>query len=159
PTVPFYSLLMSAAQTGYKRDGASAYFSQSLPPLEFEYSLAEIDETVREIDQESLKNLPVGLDSNNYRWVDLDGEGVPGILTEQSGNWYYKPNLSPVNQQMVDGEPLTLPRLGPVEVVRKKPSLAALASGSQQLMDLSGDGQLDLVEFEGDAPGFYERTE
>lgn len=159
PSRPFYSYLLSATQTGYKRDGATAYFSKSLPPLGFEYSQAEIDETVREIDQESLKNLPAGLDGNNYRWVDLDGEGVSGILTEQGGGWYYKPNLSPVNQQLVDGEQITLPRFGPVEVVRRKPSLAALANDRQQLMDLSGDGQLDLVDFEGNTPGFFERTE
>src|SRR5215469_13728076 len=158
PTKPFYSYLLSATQTGYKRNGATAYLSKSLPPLEFEYSQAEIDETVRDIDQKSLKNLPAGLDGNNYRWVDLDGEGVSGILTEQGGNWYYKPNLSPVNQQAVNGAQLTLPRFGPIELVRREPSLAALASGRQQLMDLSGDGQLDLVEFEGDTPGFFERT-
>ena len=40
---------------------------------------------------------------------------------------------------------------------RAKPSLAALNSG-QQLMDLAGDGQLDLVTLGGSAPGFYERT-
>jgi len=159
PTKPFYSYLLSATQTGYKRNGATAYFSKSLPPLEFEYSQAEIDETVREVDQESSKNLPAGLDGNSYRWVDLDGEGVSGVLSEQGASWYYKPNLSPVNQQTVDGALLTLPRFGPIEVVRREPSLAALASGRQQLMDLSGDGQLDLVEFEGDTPGFFERVE
>lgn len=159
PTRPFYSYLLSATQTGYKRNGATAYFSKSLPPLEFSYSEAEIDETVRDLDQKSLQNLPAGLDGNNYRWVDLDGEGVSGILTEQGGSWYYKPNLSPVNQQTVGGAQLTLPQFGPIELVMREPSLAALASGRQQLMDLSGDGQLDLIGFEGDAPGFFERTE
>jgi RHS repeat-associated protein len=31
--------------------------------------------------------------------------------------------------------------------------------GRQQLLDLSGDGQLDLVNFSGVAPGFFERTD
>ena len=31
--------------------------------------------------------------ASNYQWVDLDGEGVSGILTEQAGAWFYKPNL------------------------------------------------------------------
>ncbi len=39
-----------------------------------------------------------------------------------------------------------------------KASLAALGSGRQQLLDLAGDGQLDLVSFAGPTPGFYERT-
>src|ERR1700730_5677887 len=36
--------------------------------------------------------------------------------------------------------------------------MASLAGGRQQLLDLAGDGQLDLVAFSGSAPGFYERT-
>src|SRR2546429_3304721 len=43
--------------------------------------------------------------------------------------------------------------------VAAKPSLAALGTGRQQLLDLAGDGQLDLVTFAGPTPGFYERTQ
>jgi RHS repeat-associated protein len=158
PSQPFYSYLLSATQTGYVKSRAG-YLSNSLPPVQFEYTQAVIDETVSDIDPASLENLPSGLDGSQYRWTDLDGEGVSGILTEQGGTWFYKPNFSPANQQMVDGEPLTVPRFGPVEIVASKPSLAALGSGGQQLMDLSGDGKLSLVEFEGPCPGFYERTD
>ena len=77
--------------------------------------------------------------------MDLDGEGVSGILTEQADAWFYKPNL---------GEG----RFGSLQMVPAKPSLAALGSGRQQLLDLAGDGQLDLVSFAGPTPGFYERT-
>jgi hypothetical protein len=77
--------------------------------------------------------------------VDLDGEGISGILTDQADAWFYKHNLG-------EGH------FGPLEVVRQKPSLADL-SGPQQLIDLAGDGQLDLVTFGGPSPGFYERTE
>jgi RHS repeat-associated protein len=159
PSQPFYSYLLSATQSGYVRNPAGGYFSDSLPPLEFEYTQAQVDQTVRDIDPESLKNLPSGIDGARYRWVDLDGEGVSGILSEQGGSWFYKPNFSPANQQVVDGEQLTVPQFGPVELVVSKPSLASLGAGQQQLMDLSGDGQLDLVEFEGPTPGFFERTE
>ena len=38
------------------------------------------------------------------------------------------------------------------------PSTAALSGGRQQLMDIAGDGNLDLVTLEPPAPGFYERT-
>jgi hypothetical protein len=37
------------------------------------------------------------------------------------------------------------------------PSPANL-SGGQPLLDLAGDGQLDVVEFDGPLPGFFERT-
>ena len=159
PTQPFYSYLLSASQSGYVRNPAGGYFSSLLPPVEFEYTQAQVDETVRDIDSESLKNLPFGIDGTKYRWVDLDGEGVSGILTEQGGSWFYKPNYSPANEQTIDGTQLTLPQFGAVEVVASKPSPASLASGKQQLMNISGDGRLDLVEFEDPTPGFYERTE
>ena len=134
PTQPFYSYLLSATQAGYTRNGAGGYLSNSLPPLEFEYTKAAVDETVREIDPDSLINVPYGLDGHHYRWVDLDGEGLSGILTEQAGNWFYKANLSPLNQQTIDGTQYTLPRFAPLEVVGKKPSTAAFNSGRQQLL-------------------------
>jgi RHS repeat-associated protein len=158
PTKPFYSYLLSATQRGYRRDGKGGYLSNSLPPLEFEYTEAVVDETAREVDRLSLENLPYGLDGSKYRWVDLDGEGLPGILTEQGTSWFYKANLSPIPQQQIGGSEVTLARFAAVEVVARQPSLAALSRGSQQLLDLSGDGQLDLVDFQSATPGFFERT-
>ena len=159
PSQPLYSYLLSATQSSYRRSGASGYLSDSLPPLEFEYTQAMVDETVRDVGPESLMNLPYGLDGTNYRWADLDGEGLAGILTEQAGSWFYKANLSPVNEQLISGERYTLPLFAPVEVVARQPSTAALSKGRQQLFSVSGDGQLDLVEFQGPAPGYYERTD
>jgi len=150
------SVLRSVIQSGFVRDdsrpmvvrGALHYFTylkKSLPPLEFEYSRAEIQDDVRELDAASLENLPAGLDGSTYQWVDLDGEGVSGILTEQAAAWFYKSSLG-------DG------RFGPLREVAPKPSLADLSGGRQQLLDLAGNGQLDLVAFSGPTPGFYERT-
>jgi RHS repeat-associated protein len=158
-TQPFYSYLLSATETGYVRQSGGGYLAKSLSPLQFEYTEAVVDETVRELDSESLQNLPTGIDGSQYRWTDLDGEGVSGVLTEQGGRWYYKPNYSPANPQTVNGEQITVPQFGAVQVVALQPSLASLSSGRQQLMDLSGDGKLDLVEFDGPSPGFFERTD
>jgi RHS repeat-associated protein len=159
PSQPFYSYLLSTTQSGYRRDGAGGYLSDSLPPIEFEYTQATVDETVRDVTSASLRNLPYGLDGMNYRWVDLDGEGLSGILTEQAGSWFYKANLSPVNQQLISGNWNTLPLFAPVELVARQPSTAALGQGRQQLFSVSGDGQLDLVQFQGPVPGYYERTD
>jgi RHS repeat-associated protein len=158
-TEPFYSFLLSATQTGYVRRDTGGYLARSLPPLEFEYTDAEIDETVRDIDGASVRNLPAGLADASYRWVDLDGEGVPGILTEQGGSWYYKSNLSPSNQQSSTGTDVTLPRFGPTQRLALQPSPASLNTSRVQLMDLSGDGNLDVVAFEGPTPGYFERTD
>jgi RHS repeat-associated protein len=153
----FASFIRSVTQSGYVRDddrpaeirdGVNyvTYLVKSLPPLEFEYSKAIIQDTIRELDPASLENLPAGLDGTTYQWVDLYGEGVSGILTEQADAWFYKPNQG-------DG------RFGPLQTVAATPSAAALSGGNQQLLDLAGDGQLDLVSLTGPTPGFYERTQ
>jgi RHS repeat-associated protein len=159
PSQPFYSYLLSVTQQAYRGTGAGGYTSDSLPPLELEYTQATVDETVLDAGLDSLRNLPGGLDGTNYRWVDLDGEGLSGVLTEQAGSWFYKANLSPVNEQTVSGERRTMPLFAPVELVGRQPSTAALGSGRQQLFSVSGDGQLDLVDYSGPAPGYYERTD
>jgi RHS repeat-associated protein len=157
PRNPIYSFLVAVAQTGYKRAG-TGYLSKSLPPLEFEYTEPAIDESIREVDRASLENLPQGLDGARYQWVDLDSEGISGILSEQAGSWFYKRNLSPVGSPNEPGSQPSPARFAPAELVRRKPSLGTLGGG-QQLLDLAGDGQLDLVQFDAPTPGFFERTE
>ncbi len=151
---PIASFIANITQSGYVRqptdDQPNQYLKKSLPPLEFKYSQVPSPEQlaqqpIQEVDTESLENLPYGLDGTNYQWADLDGEGLSGILTEQAEAWFYKPNMG-------GG------KLGPLQKVAVKPSLAALSGGRQQLLDLAGDGQLDLVELNGPVSGFYERT-
>lgn len=145
-----YSFLRSVVQTGYARRPDGSYRARSLPPVEFEYRQATLSVRVAEVDAGSLENLPYGLAGAAYRWVDLDGEGIAGILAEQAGGWYYKRNLSPVAGSGAS--------FGPLEQVAGRPSGAALAGGRQQLRDLAGDGQLDLVDL-GSVAGFYRRTD
>jgi RHS repeat-associated protein len=141
---PIASFITSVTQSGYVRQTSGTYLKKSLPPLEFEYSEAVVQNEVHEIDAESLENLPYGLDGTRYKWADLDGEGISGVLTEQANAWFFKPNIGKG-------------RFGPVQLVGLKPSIANLNAG-QQLMDLAGDGQLDLVQFAGPLSGSYERT-
>lgn len=145
------SFLQSVRQDGFRWDReAGNYLRASLPPVEFVYSKAEIqdalddaDDRIHWLDSTDFENLPVGLDEGTYRWVDLDGEGISGILTEQGGGWFYKSGLGDA-------------RFGPMRLLPSRPT-ASLASGGQQLVDLHGDGQLDVVAFEGPTPGFFER--
>jgi Salmonella virulence plasmid 65kDa B protein/Insecticide toxin TcdB middle/C-terminal region/Insecticide toxin TcdB middle/N-terminal region len=153
---PIYSLLLSVTQTGYQRDPTGGYIQKSLPPVAFTYSEPNIDETVRDIDPLSLENLPYGLDGARYQWVDLDGEGLSGILTEQGDGWFYKRNLSAINAVQTNGVEHLEARFAPVELVASKPAIA-LASGAQ-FLDLAGNGQLDCVALRSATPGFYERT-
>ena len=162
---PIASFISSVTQSGYVRqpieDQPNRYLKKSLPPLEFAYSqvpkpeeLAE--QPIREIDAESMENLPIGLDGASYQWMDLDGEGTSGILTEQADGWYYKRNLSANTLVREDGhEPRA--RFGPLELVASKPSIGL--AGGAQFLDFAGDGQVDMVQMEGAVRGFYERTE
>jgi len=146
-TRPVYSFLKQVVQTGWKQEGG-ATTRRSLPPVEFEYTEPIVQELVEEVDPRSLENLPIGLDGSIYRWTDLHGEGIPGILTEQTGAWFYKRNLSPLANTAT---------FAPLEAVALKPNLAL--AGGAEFMDLAGDGQPDLVVMEGPTPGLYEHDE
>lgn len=135
------SCLVGIEQAGYLRQDDGNYLRQAVPPLVLGYSEAAVDATVREVG-----GAPVaGIDGHHRRWVDLDGEGIPGVLSEQCGAWYYQRNLG-------NG------MLAPAECTLDQPSLAQLCKGRQQLTDLAGSGRLDLVQYDGPMAGFYERT-
>jgi RHS repeat-associated protein len=155
---PVVSCIGSVTQRGYKRAGAG-YATRAMPPLEFEYSRPTIREEVREVEGESVENLPSGLDGSRYQWVDLDGEGLSGVLTEQAGGWFYKRNLSAAGVRLEEGAETFPARFAPAEVVGARPSLAGLSAGRLQFLDLAGDGQPDLVRFAPPLSGFYERTQ
>ncbi|MGB6066389.1 MAG: toxin TcdB middle/N-terminal domain-containing protein, partial [Desulfomonilaceae bacterium] len=149
-----YTFLTSVKEVGYVKDG-TGYKSAEMPPVEFTYTKAEIDETLHTPDASSMENVPYGVEGRRYRWVDLDGEGSPGILTEQAGGLFYKRNVS--NKPAADGT--VTARFEPEELVAFKPSLAEIGKGGQHLMDLKGDGELSLVQFSRPVAGYYERSE
>jgi len=144
---PIGSFLTAIVQSGYTRSPDGAYLKKSLPVVELGYtpSLLEDDEPgpfpLKEADA---ANLPEGIDGTNYRWVDLDGEGISGVLSEEASGWYYKRNL---------GEG----RLAASQLVARRPALS-LGARDARLLDVGGDGQLDLVDLAPGLGGFYERV-
>ncbi len=143
---PVYTFLRAVRQVGYRRRNGG-YERRGLPPVAFEYTLPVVQEIVEEVDSTSLENLPSGLYGSAYQWIDLHGEGIPGILSEQAQAWFYKRNLSPLGD---------VPAFAPLELVVSKPNLG-LSGG--QFLDLAGDGQPDLVVFDGVLPGLYEHDD
>src|SRR5262249_6331707 len=136
---PIGSFLEQLTQSGHTRADDGRYLTRSLPRLDLSYTPSPLEDpdfqgfTVRDVDDDSLANLPTGIDDSTYRFLDLDGVGISGVLTEQDRAWFYKPNL---------GEG----RFGTTEVVRARPALATLSDTSHSLMDLAGDGNLDFVD-------------
>jgi RHS repeat-associated protein len=144
---PTASLLAAATHRGWVRDpDGCGYRTRALPPIELGYSRVCIDETVREVDSESLADLPRGLAGTSYQWVDLFGEGLPGILIEQADAWYYKPNRG-------------CGTFGPLTLLAEKPAIADLTGGRQQLIDVDLDGRADLVQLERSMAGFHPQEE
>ena len=138
------STVASVTHTGYRRrDGG--YHSASLPPLELRYNPDVLGTEVRDLSPETLANLPAGVDGTAYQWVDLDGEGLSGILARQGGAWYYQHNLG-------------TGRFAPPQALRTQPAMAG-PGAQQQLLDLAGDGHLDVAELGGPVAGCYQRTD
>ncbi|KAH8728863.1 virulence plasmid 65kDa B protein-domain-containing protein, partial [Phaeosphaeriaceae sp. PMI808] len=163
---PVVSAITSIIQSGYVRqpdqNQPHQYLKKSLPPLELEYSkVPDPDQLARlpiqEVDAMSLEGLPYGVDGSYYQWVDLDGEGLPGVLTEQANGWFYKRNLSANNQVRDNDGERTVARFAPLEVIATRP-VDTLAADQTQFIDLAGDGQIDLVQMEKPVCGFYKRT-
>lgn len=155
-TKPIYSFLSQVLQTGWKQQNGTTT-RRRLPPVEFRYSQPELGTTVEEVGPLSLENLPVGLDGSSYRWVDLHGEGLPGVLSEQAGQWFYKRNLSPISQLLRADHKVDVATFAPLELVASRPNVSLVAGA--QILDLAGDGLPDVASFSGPAPGLYEHDE
>lgn len=140
------TLLTEARQTGWIRDPITdTYHTKSMPPLSFEYTALSIQDTIQTLDEESLLQLPYGVDGSHYQWVDLYGEGIPGVLAAQSDTLYYKGNLG-------DG------RLGQMKELRVQPSILPEVDHQLRMIDLANEGQRSFVQYSGDLPGYYEMS-
>ncbi|HEX2086309.1 MAG TPA: toxin TcdB middle/N-terminal domain-containing protein, partial [Solirubrobacteraceae bacterium] len=150
------SFLRSITRCGYVRDDREAlqrrdgvayqtYVERDVPALVLTYSRPRVADRVETLDATSGENLPVGLDAAAYRLADLDGEGLASVLVEHEGGWSVKRNLG-------GG------RFGPLQPLAVQPAGARLAAGAR-LLDLAGDGDVDVVSFVGPNPGLYERAD
>ena len=155
---PAISTLSSVTPSGYLRQAESIYWQKSSPPVAFKYTKAKISAVVHEVDLSSLENLPSGLGGTNSRWVDLDAEGLHGVLTEVQGAWYYKRNVSALPLLNGSGSLENRARFGPLECVGQIPGLDASDSLRHQFLDLAGNGRVAAVAFGGLVPGFCERS-
>jgi RHS repeat-associated protein len=134
------SLLRRATPFGYADNGSR----KSMPPVELMYARPQVVEDVQTLAEGSYANLPAGIDDREAQWLDLNGEGLSGMLSEHDGAWWYKPNLG-------NG------RLGPLQRVGQRPSIAR--RGQTHFLDLDGDGSLDVVALDHPCAGFHKRDD
>ena len=153
---PIASFLASVTQSGYQQETGGTYVKKSLPALEFKYSEATVNDQVRDVDADSLENLPAGIAGFGYQLIDLEAEGIPGILTEQANSWFYKRNLSPISIADDNGVSRNVAKFAPLELIANKPAVAITGTGSWRFQDLAGNGQPDLASFQGPVAGYFE---
>src|SRR5262249_47748189 len=131
---PIASFIAAVSQSGYKRADAGGYLKKSLPPLEFAYSDAVIGQEIHTADPTSMENLPAGVDGSVYQWLDLDGEGLSGVLTAQGSGWFYKRNESALTRDA--GAEDHAARFAPVEQVAPIPAGSPRTGEHWQFLDL-----------------------
>ncbi|MFJ5262265.1 SpvB/TcaC N-terminal domain-containing protein [Streptomyces sp. NPDC088387] len=134
---PAATRLVRATHRGYL-PAQQGYTHADLPALTFGYTERTVSGTVATLTSE---DGGLRLDGP-YRFTDLDGEGIAGILAEQGGAWYYRRNLGAGS-------------FGPQRAVDPLPAGAA----GRQLLDLDGDGRPAVADLGGTHPGYHERTE
>ncbi|MEP6901374.1 MAG: SpvB/TcaC N-terminal domain-containing protein, partial [Actinomycetota bacterium] len=142
--------LKSISQSGYVKKADGSYSRKSLPLLEFSYQKLKWNDEVKILDAESVVHAPTGL-AGNYQWLDLYGEGISGIFTEQPEGWYYKSNLGDVDE---DGR-VSFTAARPVF---PKPSFNGMSTGVLSLQDLDADGNKQIVINSSGLQGYFELT-
>lgn len=153
--------LTKAQRIGHIMD-QDGFHSKMFPPLDFEYSRfptdAQLGElSAQEMDPSTLANIPAGVDGSSYQWIDLDGEGIPGVLISGDDGWFYKRNMSTSKRDFRTQEIEDCPSLGAIETIRSVPSICP-SSGETTFTDVQGDGILDLVWMGNPTWGFFSRN-
>lgn len=105
------------------------------PPIQLAYSEAEIARQATAVTRTSLEGACAGLADPRVQLLDLDGEGVPGLLIRGSGGAWFKRGLG-------DGA------FDPPVPLRSLPDAPLTA----RFEDLEGDGRIALVRDEGSHP-------
>ncbi|PHM44333.1 SpvB/TcaC N-terminal domain-containing protein [Xenorhabdus szentirmaii] len=138
---PSVTTLKGVRQVAYEPDGTLC----ALPPLVYGWQGFIPPETVQWQPQEEMGNLNL---LQPYQMVDLNGEGLAGILYQDSGAWRYR---APIRQPKAGKNAVTW------DTPRSLPAIPILREDGL-LTDLNGDGQLEWVVTAHGVHGYYGRT-
>ncbi len=139
---PNLSLLKEVTQVGYREDNGCT-MHKAMPPLEFVYSEPLHGTGFKPLTCNTIDNQHAPLHQGIDEFVDLYGEGIPGVLHNDGHNTvYYRPLGN--GHYAAPNAPAHFP------IDRN------LESGQFTLLDLGGDGKLDLVAQASGGSGYFQ---
>jgi RHS repeat-associated protein len=148
--------MLQAVQYRYFEAGKNP---ETFPPVSFSYTQAVLDPTVHEANEQITQSLPGGVDTVTTQWTDLYGEGLPGILYEDAGAWWYQRNKGDKRYYRYDPTAVnTSPDLVMSPYLPVTPKPATMGTGLRvRLDDLNSDGLTELHVLINGNNGYYEQ--
>lgn len=125
---------------------------EEYPPIDLTYTRPAISDSLQYMEAADLRNLPGGVDGHRYRWADVYGEGLSGVLCETNNSWYYKPNRA----ALTDEQGVPELHLENLRKIAEKPR-GAVAGASMNLEDIDGDGLPEAIYESASLKGFYKQ--
>ena len=138
------TLLSEVDQVGHQVAGETL----TLPAIRYDYSRFSPDTSRKQ--WHSLIRLTEVCDTHHFQWVDLWGEGLPGILYQSVDGWRYRAPIRDLTQ----GENGV--GYGPEQPLPSQP--VAINQPAPLLTDMTGDGHLDWVITLPGVAGFFTAT-
>lgn len=121
---------------------------QDRPPMEFTYNAFELKP--EPMHYKPFERMPGLNDGGRYQFVDLYGEGLPGILYRDDKAWYYR---APVRAE--DASHADEVAYDDWHELEKIPVINSRQAPRQFLSDLTGDGRLEWVMAQPGLCGFF----
>ncbi len=144
---PRRTLLTGAAVRAYGPDAEGDPSSAMFPAVTFAYTSDAIvtKNAVKALKQDDMGlDFPVSTMGKNTQWIDLHGDGLPGLLIDQGDTLRYKRNLG--GGLMTTSVPL-----------QNQPGLTTLQKGHNLFLNVTGSGNPSLVSLRGTDRGYHER--
>ncbi len=142
--------LLGVRQRGYRRQAGGSYESSALAEIKLSYSA--IDPVASHF--ESIKVDGEALSTDAVELIDLNGEGLPGLLYENQGHLFY---ASPLGGGRYDAFRQLDAPIYESAVDHLQEAVQSAGAPRVTLADLNGNGQLDLMIGDNRWRGFYRR--
>ena len=136
------TVLISAQQSAFN-DNKDAQSQVTLPPVKFDWQTVGAPTQAQ---WQPLNELDAYSPQQPYQYIDLLGEGIAGVLYQDSGAWWYR---APVRKEDKQN-----PNAMTWDKAQKLPVIPSLRDQAM-LMDMTGDGKLEWLVTQGGVNGYY----